>query len=110
MIECPPGYHDLVPGSGNCYQISSTKHYWGTSKLKCEEDGAMLACFGNQYERDQLAKACDDCWVGYMWKEGILNDKVYFLICLIIIYVKGAIIIDQRTYIFIRFMEVNGDY
>ena len=52
----------------------------------------MLACFGNQYERDQLAKACDDCWVGYMWKEGILNDKIYSLIFLIMIYIicKGS--------------------
>ena len=70
LIECPSGYQDLVPGSGYCYRISSSNHQWDTSKRECEEDGAMLACFGTKYERDQLAKACDNCWVGYKWKEG----------------------------------------
>ena len=74
LIECPSGYQDLVPGSGYCYRISSNNHYWNTSKRECEKDGAMLACFGTKYERDQLAKACDNCWVGYTWKEGIIKD------------------------------------
>ena len=34
----------------------------------------MLACFSNQYERDQITKSCDNCWVGYTWKEGMSND------------------------------------
>ena len=74
MIECPSGYQDIVPGSDNCYRISSTKHYWDTSKRKCEDEGAMLACFGSQYERDQITNSCENCWVGYTWKEGMSND------------------------------------
>ena len=69
----------------------------------------MLACFGTKYERDQLAKACDNCWVGYTWKEGIKND-IFELRSFILLFANEIIVIDQHTYIFIRFVEADGDY
>ena len=101
LIECPSGYQDLVPGSGYCYRISSSNHQWDTSKRECEEDGAMLACFGTKYERDQLAKACDNCWVGYTWKEGMIKDIFGLRSFILFIIICERNYRNRSTYIYI---------
>ena len=43
---------------------------WDDAKVNCENDNAMLACFGTQEERDHITNVCNECWVGYKWKAG----------------------------------------
>ena len=70
-IVCPPGYENLFKGSENCFKIVAVKESWEAAKEKCQDDNAMLACFGSQEERDHIANLCDGCWVGYKY----LNSK-----------------------------------
>ena len=43
---------------------------WVEAKVKCQEDGAELACFSNQQERDAVSDKWNECWVGYTWQSG----------------------------------------
>ena len=43
---------------------------WDDAKVNCENDNAMLACFGTQDERDHVTNICNECWVGYKWQNG----------------------------------------
>ena len=70
VVECPSGYEDLFEGSDNCFKKVTDNKTWDNAKLYCENDNAMLACFGSQEERDFITNACDECWVGYKWETG----------------------------------------
>ena len=70
MLECSDGYEQLISGSDECYKIVKEKKTWKKAKAECKKDGADLACFGNEKERDILVSNCDGCCVGYQWKGG----------------------------------------
>jgi hypothetical protein len=52
---------------------------WTTARDLCQDDGGELSCFSSHLERDVLADACDECWVGYTWDvlEDVLGDSKF---------------------------------
>ena len=78
-LACPSGYDDFWPDSTHCYWIATEQVTWEDAKVKCNEDGAELACFSDQQERDAVADQCDQCWVGYKWQGGKFYNFSYFV-------------------------------
>ena len=96
----PSGYDDIWPESTHCYWIATEQVTWEDAKVKCKEDGAELACFSDQQERDAVANQCDQCWVGYTWKGG----RFYLFSCLIRvgkIYHPGLMLVINSNYYFL---------
>ena len=78
-LACPSGYDDFWPDSTHCYWIATEQVTWEDAKVKCNDDGAELACFSDQQERDAVADQCDQCWVGYKWQGGKFYSFSYFV-------------------------------
>ena len=80
---CPDMYVDVLDKSDFCFRfgmyqnLTNDMDTWETAKKKCMKENGDLACFRNGQDAKKLVDVCNDCWIGYKWRDKNNFDSTF---------------------------------
>ena len=71
---CPDSYVDILEKSDFCFRRTNGMDTWETAKTNCKNEKGDLACLRNNQDGNKLLKFCNNCWIGYKWRDESILD------------------------------------